>query len=274
MEVELRAVNGRGLNLRPRLPAGLDEHEHEVRNVVEGRVGRGTVNLTVTVEESGKEVELELDRERVEAYLEAFRRLREAYALPGQVDLPLLVRSGEILRERRRESYEWLSLELVRQPLEEALDQLVEMRRQEGKRLAEDLRGRLAEIEAHLDAVEELAPERLERERERLRRSAAELLDDAEVDEDRLAQEIALLADKWDVGEEVSRARSHLQGFRDLMEAADEDPVGRRLKFLCQELHREINTAGAKGNDAEISRHVVEMKNELEAIKEQVENVE
>ena len=275
VHVEVRSVNARHLNLRFSLPPGGEAWEPELRDRAGRRLERGQVGVSVEVETVGEAgAALELDEERVEATLSAFRKLRDEYALPGRVDLPLLVRSGGLLRERRTSVADVVEVEDVAATLGRALEELVEMREREGERLAEDLRERVASIRRGLERVEELAPLRLERERERLREAAAELAGEVEADDGAVAREIALLADKWDVGEETVRARSHLEAFEELLEAPSGEPVGKRLKFLVQELHREINTTGAKANDAEISRQVVEMKNDLETVREQVENVE
>ncbi len=275
VEVEVRAVNHRHLRTSTRLPPGAESWEEPIRRGVAERLERGSAKVRVEVESgSSGPGGLELDRERAEARVRALRRLKEAHGLPGEVDLAAVARGADLLRERRGAGHEWLELEDVLDLLDGALDEVVEMRRREGERLADDLTGRLRAIARGLDRVEELAPERLEEERSRLLEAASELVDGEDVDTDRVAQEIAHLADKWDVGEELSRARSHVEAFEELVREPEEEPVGRRMSFLAQELHRELNTTGAKGNDAEISRHVVEMKNELEGIREQAENVE
>lgn len=276
VDAEVRSLNSRGLDVRLRLPSGTDDWEGPLRELVRDRTERGRVELSVDArpEEDGGSVK-ELDRAEVESYLNALHTLRDEYGLPGEVDVSLVARSAGLLRERRVSPAEWVELDDVRRVVASALDQMVEMREEEGAKLAEDFRGRLGTIRDRLDRVAELAPERLERERERLRASVRELVEDLDGDdEQRIAREIALLADKWDIGEELTRARSHVDAFREYLEEPAAEPVGKRLKFLAQELHREINTMGAKGNDAEISREVVEMKNQLEGIREQVENVE
>lgn len=273
--VEVRTVNHRHLRISTRLPTATEDWEDPIRGRVRDRLGRGSVKVTVEVDqEDGAGERLELDADRAAALVRALRRLKEAHDLPGPVDVSAVARAGDLLRERRDAGHEWLELGTVLDLVDEALGEVIRMRSDEGRRLAGDLRSHLDAIERGLDRVEELAPERLEKERERLMEAVGELVEPDQVDADRVAQEIAHLADKWDVGEELSRARSHLEGFRDLLDEAEEEPVGRRMSFLAQELHRELNTTGAKGNDAEISRHVVEMKNELEGIREQVENVE
>lgn len=275
VHVEVRSVNSRHLNLRFGLPRGGETWEPGLRERIGRRLERGQVRVDVDVEAAGGAgASLELDEERVEATLSAFRKLRDEYALPGGVDLPLLVRAGGLLREARTSAADLVDVDAVADALDRALEELVEMREREGERLADDLRARAASIRERLDRVGELAPRRLERERERLREAAAELAGEMEADDPSVAREIALLADRWDVGEETVRARAHLDAFGELLDAPSGEAVGKRLKFLVQELHREINTTGAKANDAEISRQVVEMKNDLETIREQVENVE
>jgi uncharacterized protein (TIGR00255 family) len=162
----------------------------------------------------------------------------------------------------------------LRTAVEEAVRQLVAMREREGERLAHEFRAGMTEIDRRLDAVDERAPVRLVSERERLRAAVAELAGGVDLDEDRLAREIAILADRWDIREEIVRARSHLAAFAELLDAPGEEPVGKRLGFLSQELLREINTIGSKANDATMARHVVEAKNALETLREQIENVE
>lgn len=276
VRAEARSVNSRHLRVSFRLPERAQPWEADLRAMVSDRVSRGQVDIRVSVD--APEVETgpiwELDEARVRGYLEAFRVLREEYTLPGQVDLPLLLRAGEILREVRPEALEWLEAGQLRRAVEEALAGMVEMRQREGQRLAEDLRARAEAIWNGVDEVERLAPERLRKERERLREAVAELTGGADRDDDRLEREIVFLADKWDIGEEVVRTRAHLEAFAEYLAAPASEAVGKRLAFLVQELHREINTMGAKANDARISRHVVEMKNELEKMREQVENVE
>lgn len=275
LAVELRSVNSRHLKLSLRLPEGAEVWEPELRSLVPGKVARGHLEMRV---EAGGEARpgptWELDEVRVEAILKGLETLREKYALPGQVDLSLLLRFGEVLREAQRAPLGWLGPKDVREVTERALDALVEMREREGARLEEDLRARLGAIRKGVEEVARLAPGRLQRERARLRSAVAELAQGVALDEERLAREVAILADKWDIGEELVRTRAHLDGFEEYLDAPADEPVGKRLAFLVQELHREINTMGAKANDSEITRHVIEMKNEVERLREQVENVE
>ncbi|HEV3048783.1 MAG TPA: DUF1732 domain-containing protein, partial [Longimicrobium sp.] len=162
----------------------------------------------------------------------------------------------------------------IRAVIEDAARATSSMREDEGRRLQADLEARIAAIETALDAIAELAPARLATERDRLRAAVAELAGGVAVSEDRLAQEIAYLAERWDINEELVRFRSHNELFRELMAANPEEPVGKRLSFLVQEMHREANTIGSKANHAGIAHRVVAIKEEVERLREQVENVE
>lgn len=279
LSVEIRSVNSRHLNLRFRVPGGAESWEPKLREWLSEEFRRGSVDVSVRLEISGEAERppLEMDTRLVEAYLEAFRRLREEYALAGRVDLSHLAGIPGLVRESERrplEATEAVSEEELEGVVREAAAELIGMREREGGRLAEELRARLRALERGLDVVAEAAPERLERERERLLAAVHELAAESDGDEERLAREIAILADRWDLSEEIVRARSHLEGMEELLGAPGEEPVGKRLSFLIQELQREINTTGAKANDARISREVVEMKNEIESLREQVENIE
>ncbi|MDX1396004.1 MAG: YicC/YloC family endoribonuclease [Gemmatimonadota bacterium] len=272
--VEARSVNSRGLKVVVKGPPGIEAIEADLRSVVEGRVRRGRVDVFVRLgdrEDSG--AIRTLDTGRVAELLDGFERLRDEFGVPGSVDLATLSRFGGLFVESPRDLDPTGLLEPLSRALGEALDGLVEMREREGERLEEDLRERLSGLAAGLEASERLAPERLERERERLLAAVAELTD-RNFDDDRLAREIALLADRWDVGEELVRARSHLAAFAEYLAEPAAEPVGKRLGFLVQELQREVNTLGAKANDTRITAHVVEMKNEIEKLREQIENVE
>lgn len=273
--LELRSVNSRHLKLNFRLPAGAEGSEELLRNAISAAVRRGHVDVTLRLGPgSVGGTRLAVDERRLGDYLRAFGALQGTHGIPGPVDLALVSRLEGVFVEQADERADALDPEALRAAAAAAVGELVEMRRREGERLAAELRERLAAIEERLGEVEALAPKRLDAERERLRRSVEELTAGVDVDPDRLAREIAILADRWDVREEIVRARAHLEAFEDLLALPEDEPVGKRLGFLSQELLREINTIGSKANDATIARHVVEAKNELETLREQIENVE
>jgi uncharacterized protein (TIGR00255 family) len=281
LSVELRSVNSRHLKLHFRLPPGTDRWEESLRQIVGSELKRGHVEVTLRLEPGdeagrgeGAVSAFRLDEPRLQAYLAALRTLKDSYGLEGEIDLAMVGRCDRLLREEAADLLELVPVGQVEECAREAIAQLLAMRRREGERLAADLVSRLGAIDGYLAEVEERAPARLVTERDRLRRSVADLADGGEIEADRLAREIAILADRWDISEELVRARSHLEAFDELMAGPEDEPVGKRLGFLSQELLRELNTVGAKANDAEISRSVVEAKNELESMREQIENVE
>jgi len=273
--LELRSVNSRHLKLNLRLPSGLEHAEGEVRDLISASLRRGHVDVTMRFDDfSAGETTIEVNDQRVEALLSAFRSIGERFGVAGDVDLALLARADRLFVERSQSLDELIDVDRLKEAAGSALDQLVAMREQEGERLCQDLRTRLAAIRERLAEVERRSPERLVRERDRLRAAVAELTERLELDDDRVAREIAILADKWDLGEELVRAIAHLEAFEELLAAPSSEAVGKRLGFLSQELLREINTIGSKANDSEIQHSVVEMKNELETMREQIENVE
>ena len=274
LRAETRSVNSRHLKVVLRAPTQVEAWESEIRDQVNGDVRRGRVELWISTEAGVSETGLVLDEARITAQLEALREAKTRFGLDGDVDLRLVAQLGGLVREAQKESPDWIELEQALAVTREVIAALVEMREKEGARLEIDLRARVAALRDGANAVEGLAPERLERERDRLRAAVRDLSDGLDLDADRVAREIAVIADKWDIGEELVRARAHLDAFDEYLEAPGEEPVGKRLGFLVQELHREVNTMGAKANDTRISRHVVEMKNEIEKLREQVENVE
>jgi uncharacterized protein (TIGR00255 family) len=280
LSLELRSVNSRHLKLHFRLPPGTEKWEEVLREEISTEIRRGHVDVTLRIggtsgeEAGGATPAFKLDEARARAYVDALRDLQDRWGLGGEVDIGLVARCDRLLVEASSDPVEEVSEEALRALATSALAQLVDMRAREGDRLAEDLLGRVAALRSGLMEVESLAPQRLERETLRLRRSIRELAADVEVEPDRLAREIAFIADKWDIAEELVRARAHLDAFRDLVDAPSEEPVGKRLSFLGQELLREVNTIGSKANDAAIARIVVEMKNEVESLREQNENVE
>ncbi len=271
--VEARAVNSRGLKVVVKGPAGSEGWESELRGVVESKARRGRIDLFVRLEDGAGATSRSLDEVRVRELLDASVRLREEFGVPGDVDISSLLQIGGIIREGGGERAFLPDLEVVAGTAAEAMVLLVDMRDREGARLEADLRERLEGISEAVAGAEALAPQRLERERARLQAAVVDLAGKG-LDEERLAREIALIADRWDVGEELVRARSHLEAFVEFLDAPSDEPVGKRLGFLVQELQREINTLGAKANDARISRLVVEAKNDIERLREQVENVE
>lgn len=278
LRVEIKTVNHRFLNTSVRTPAGFDRVEHEIQQWIRPFLARGHATIAVLLErdESGpQDGELPvLDLPRARHFAELLRSMRDALALDGGVDVGSVLRMGDVVRAPdARQRGPAVDVEVLRATVEAAAEAVVVMRSSEGARLREDMEGRLAALRRELDVVAGRAPERLVAERDRLRGQVAELAGQDDVDEDRLAREIAYLAERWDINEELVRFRAHLDAFDDALGNGGE-PVGKRLAFLVQEMHREANTIGSKANDAVISHASVAMKEEIERLREQVENVE
>ncbi|HVH12092.1 MAG TPA: DUF1732 domain-containing protein, partial [Longimicrobium sp.] len=237
---------------------------------------RGHANVAIRLEPAtaAAAAGLRLDEERVAAYLALFGELRTRFGVAGEPTLAELLRFGDVIVRDDEGGRAEVPQEALQGVIEDAARAVAAMREDEGRRLQADLEGRLAAIDTALDAIEELAPQRLAGERDRLRAAVAELSQGVGVSEERLAQEVAYLAERWDVNEELVRFRSHNELFRELMAADPEEPVGKRLSFLVQEMHREANTIGSKANHAAIAHRVVAIKEEVERLREQVENVE
>lgn len=269
--VELRTVNHRFFNPNIKLPAALSRWEGEVREVLRRAIARGHVTVVARVERDGTAPAV-IDESRVAGYVEQLRRLQARFGIDAPLDLATLLRLPDVFGEGSET--ESGSAEELCGVTRAALDALTAMRVAEGGQLARLLAERLRTVEGALDRIAARAPERLVSERERLRRNVRELADGVAVDEQRLAQELAIVADRLDVSEEIDRFRAHIGAFRETLSGAADEQVGKRLGFLLQEMLREANTTGSKARDAEMLHDVVAVKEELERMAEQVENVE
>ena len=278
--VEVRSVNGRFAEVSVRGPRVLNAFEPAIQALCKERLQRGNVTVSVTLQRRGAATGHQVDREAAGEAAQLLLDVRNAAGLDATeapVTLDALLRYDVLVAEERdTEAEEASAWTAVEQALGEALDELDAMRIQEGEALKDEFAQRLESIEKHLVAVETRAPERVAEAKEKMQRRIAELLDGdgiaaEKVDGDRLELEIALLADKLDVTEETVRLRSHIAQFREALGA--DEPVGRRLNFLAQEFNREINTIASKANDADLATRAVRMKEELEKIREQVQNV-
>jgi uncharacterized protein (TIGR00255 family) len=268
--VEVRSVNHRFFNPSIKLPSDLSKWEGEVREALRKAIARGHVTLNARVERQAADT-VRIDEEQFGIYLEQVRRLRDRFHL-GEVDPAALLRLPNVVATGGDE-VEGTAAELTA-IVDQAASALNEMRASEGSRLKTYLEDRLSIIEQAVRRIDERAPSRLIEQRDRLRTAVQELAGGISVDEQRLAQEIAILADRLDVGEEISRFHSHFAAFRGALNSPPADGVGKRLGFLLQELLREANTTGSKANDAAILQDVILIKEELERIREQVENLE
>jgi len=271
---EIKSVNNRYRDVVLRIPKTLQVFEDEIRSRIASRIRRGRIEVFIQVEKNGGEPEYEmgLNRPLLRAYLRVFEQMGAEFGIAQDMGAGQLCQMKDVIIIKPEE----MDMDEVRsglhQVLERALNSFDAMRIQEGRAIEEDFLGRIRHMKEYLDRIEEMAPIVVEEYRKRLRKRVNGMLDDFEMDENRLIQEVAIFADKCDITEEIVRGRSHLKQFRQYMSL--DDAIGRRLDFLIQELNREVNTLGSKALDSFISSRVVEMKAELEKVREQVQNVE
>jgi uncharacterized protein (TIGR00255 family) len=271
VSVEIRSVNHRFFNPSIKLPSDLSRWEPEVREALRRSITRGHVTVTARIERT-QDTDAVIDEGKFDSYVRRLRDLKDRYALDGPIDLATVLRLPDVIMgdagQEKGSASELVAI------VERAVAALSTSRESEGRRLTGFLSDRIALIDSAVSRLAERAPGRLVEQRDRLKATVAELVGGVHLDESRLAQEIAILADRLDVGEELDRFRSHLSAFREAISGNGNDGVGKRLGFLLQELLREANTTGSKANDAVMVRDVVAIKEELERIREQVENLE
>jgi uncharacterized protein (TIGR00255 family) len=270
VSVELRTVNHRFFSPSIKLPSELSRWEPEVRESLRRKIARGHVTLSARTERTSSMGSI--DEQRFASYAAMLRDLRDRHGLDGTIDVATILRMPDVLASED-DGTEGTSAELT-SIVELAIETLTKSRADEGRRLAAYLLERLALVDGALSRVAARAPERIIAQRDRLRESVRVLTEGMAVDEQRVAQEIAILADRLDVQEELQRFASHIAAFRAALEQSGGEPVGKRLGFLLQEMLREANTTGSKANDAAMLQDVVTIKEELERIREQVENLE
>ena len=275
LSVECRSVNHRHLDISIKLPRVLGAFEADARRLIQAAVQRGRVDVGValTAAEGAVLNALTVNLAQAREYTEAARQLAEALDLPDGPTLGWVMgQSGVLSREEQAPLSPDEAWPLLEKALSGALAELIERRRAEGMALAKELAGLASVLESHLETVAQRAPAAVERRATRLRERMQAMLAGADVDPARLASEVAVWADKTDVSEEQARLRAHLAQLATLV--AGDEPVGRTLEFLLQEIHREVNTIGSKADDLEISQAVIAAKSALEKMREQVANVE
>lgn len=271
--VELRSLNNRFLEMTPKLPRFLAPLESEVKKVIQARIKRGRILVNVGWEATdGLSETIGLDEEVADRYYALLKAVKRRYDLAGEVDVATFAALPDLLK---REVDEWepsKAFPFVQQALSIALDDLLEMKAKEGGAIARDLTQRIDSTLSYLERIEQRAPQRVDEARRRLQARLAELTEQGDYNEAVLSQEIVLFAERSDCTEECVRYRIHCDNFKEYL--AGGGAVGRKLNFLLQEMAREANTMGVKASDADISKNVVLIKEELEKIREQVQNIE
>jgi uncharacterized protein (TIGR00255 family) len=274
VKAEIRSVNSRFLEIVARLPRSLILKENEIKEIIRSKLSRGKVNVSLSVERTkASEFPVKLNVSAAKAYASLLNSLNDELRLHDTVSLNHILKFSEVLEVEETLPIDNQAWDVAQKALQRALSDLCSMRENEGRALEKDLRSRLQGMSATISEIEHLATTRVPSAREQLQQRITELFNDrAIIDNQRLELEIALLADKLDITEECVRFRSHLSYCDTLLN--DGENAGRKLGFLLQEINREINTIGSKSNDANISHRVVRVKEELEKIREQLQNVE
>jgi uncharacterized protein (TIGR00255 family) len=272
--VEIKTVNNRYLDIHLRLSQELSAIETIIRRRVGARLSRGRVDLNINFERTGSQT-YEVNKQLIAGYVNALREIQEQFALPGEIDVNSVARLPGALAPAR-DGLNDVNMDGLMKALDQALDNLEKMRESEGAALAAEMRVRIAKIEAEVPVIEAAAAGLVDAYRQRLQKRIGEMVarggQAIELDAGRVAQEVAYLADRSDITEELARLRSHLEQFRAALDAPDE--VGKRLDFLLQELNREANTVLAKSTEVSIKDSGLAIKAEVEKLREQVQNVE
>ena len=271
--VESRSVNHRYCDINTKLPKRLSLFENRIKEIIRSQVSRGRIDVSIRLDTVGEEkVQLSVDLELAQQYYRVFQDLREKLQLKDEITLNLLAGAKDLITAKEEsgdiEPY-WQEILPI---LKQSFKNMDDMKRLEGESLTKDLQERLEHIAQQLQLIKQQFPSHLKATLSRLHERLRSLLEGMEIDPSRFQQEVAFLAERTDITEEIVRAESHLAQFSSLLER--NEPVGRKMDFLLQEIHREVNTVSAKANDAEISQRAVEMKSELEKIREQVQNIE
>ncbi len=272
--VEIKSVNHKFNDILVRLPRKLAYLEEKIKSLIKEEIKRGRVEVHISLENIGdSDTIVSLNQPLAEQYINCLRIMKERLDILDDISVSLLAKFPDVLKITPKEEDEqavWCCLEKA---LMKALETLMEMRVAEGKKLAEDIFDRCDYILKIVKQIENRAPQVVFEYRQKLRERISELLEDnIEIDEQRLSMEVALFADKSNITEEIVRLKSHLSQLKKSVE--EKEPIGRKLDFLIQEMIREINTIGSKASDLEITNHVVDIKSELEKIREQAQNIE
>ena len=271
--VEIRSVNSRYYEFNAKLPRAYMYLEEKLKTLIKGKISRGKVEISLSVYNiSGKETAVSVNEGVVENYINALRAAGEKFGLMDDLTLSSVFRMTDAFNVVRAEEDEEEIWAAVKEVAEAALTRFVEMRETEGEKMKADVLEKLGNIEAMIEKVCEYSPDNVRAYREKLTAKMAEILGDKQIDEQRILLEAGLFAEKTAVDEETVRLKSHFSQFRSMLDSPE--PVGRKLDFLVQELNRETNTIRSKAQDIRVTRIVVDVKSEIEKIREQIQNIE
>lgn len=271
--VEIKSVNHRYYELSARVPRVYGYIEEKLKSFIKGSISRGKIEVNVTINNlNGKEANINVDKLMAAGYINALKAANEELHMTDDITLSTLIKFSDIFNVQKVAEDEEKIWEDVCSVANEALVKFIDMRQTEGEHLKKDLIVKIHNNEEILEIIEKTAPLTAENYRNRLYAKLKEVLEDTNIDEQRILTEAAVFAEKIAIDEEIVRLKSHMKQFRELLET--DEPVGRKLDFLVQEINREINTIGSKAQNLDITKCVVNMKSEVEKIREQIQNIE
>lgn len=271
-QVEIKSVNHRYLDISIKMPRSLSYLEEEMKKVISANVTRGKVDVCITFNNHSLEGrDIKINTEIARMYIKELKNLAETEGIVADIPVTEISKLPDVLTIQNNQDDETIKNELL-EVTNQAIENLVGMRKVEGEKIAEDLLVRIQDIEEKVKKISSLSTGLIEEYVVKLKTRIKELLQDQEIDEARLAQEVVIYADKCSIEEEVTRLNSHIYQFRELLHS--NEAVGKKLDFMIQEMNRETNTIGSKANNLEITNEVINMKTQLENIREQVQNIE
>ncbi|NBC28130.1 MAG: YicC family protein [Bacteroidetes bacterium] len=272
--VEVKTLNSRYLDISPRLPGSIQNKELDLKEIVQQHLSRGKVLINAYVDKSAMGlIDTTYNAEKLKKYARMLKEMRTIATIDEPLKLSHLLEFDDIFESRKEDEKNLKVIwDCTKEATQEGLTLLNNMRQKEGQELGDDLKKQIHDISALLEKITEQSSQRAPETRKKLTERIQKMVSSDSFDPDRLEMEIAILVDKMDINEEAVRLQSHLKFFLEALEG--EQPVGRRLNFLCQEINRELNTIGSKANDSDIAHHVVIGKEKLEQIREQVQNIE
>ena len=271
-QIEIKSVNHRYLDVSVKMPRNLSYLEEEIKKIVSEKLTRGKVDVFVTFNNNSLEGrEIKINTEIARMYIKELRNLAESEGIIADIPVTEISKLPDVLTIQNNQDDETIKNELD-EVTQEAVNNLVEMRKVEGEKIAQDLQDRVNDVEEKVKKISSLSTGLIEEYVVKLNTRIKELLQDQEIDEARLAQEVVIYADKCSIEEEVTRLNSHIYQFRELLQT--NEAVGKKIDFMIQEMNRETNTIGSKANNLEITNEVINMKTQLENIREQVQNIE
>lgn len=271
-DVEVKSVNSRYLDISLRFPSSMMNKEYELREFIKAKVKRGKISVSIQLKKNGSSDEApSIEKEKLKSYISLIKELKKAAGITDKIKLDHLLYNKDLF-ESEDQGLSEKEFELIKKALGNALDQMLQMKKNEGKELSKDLTKRIEIIEGRLEEIEKESAASVKEYYEKLKEKVKALVDDLKVDNDRLELELAIIADKAEITEECVRLRSHLKFFLESLK--NEDEPGRKLNFLCQEMNRETNTISSKSISTGITHNTVFIKEEIEKIREQIQNIE